>query len=184
MALATAPGTPVAAAKPVVSQETRPSTGIPLDRRIHVLWQAIRRDDLARAAPLFFPRAAYVELKAIYDPSADFTARLWSNFRLDFAAYHAATVHATAYLGVVVDAASVEWIPPGACENAIGYWHLPGVRMLYRQAGRVRSVGVFSLISWRGVWYVVHLGPNTDPEYVGALDAPAIGPGYAGGGGC
>ncbi len=167
----------------VVAQTTRPATGVTLDRRVRALWRAIRRDDLALAAPLFFPRGAYVHLKAIYDPSADFTDRLWALFRLDFAAYHAATAGAT-FEGVRVDPADVAWIRPGTCENSIGYWHLPGVRMVYRQRGVERSVGVFSFISWRGVWYVVHLGPNPRPVNVGTLDAPAIGTGVPGGGGC
>jgi hypothetical protein len=49
----------------------------------------------------------------------------------------------------------------------------------------VRSFGVASLISWRGLWYVVHLGPNPRPSDVGTVDQPAIGPGSPGpGGGC
>ena len=170
-------------AKHVVSQATRPSTGATLDRRVRALWHAIRRDDLALAAQLFFPRGAYVRLKAIYDPSADFTDRLWALFRLDFATYHAATTGAT-LIDVRVDPADVSWITPGTCENSIGYWHLPGVRMVYRQRGIERSVGVFSFISWRGVWYVVHLGPNPRSTNVGTLDAPVLGTGVPGGGGC
>jgi hypothetical protein len=88
-------------------------------------------------------------------------------------------------LAVNASAADAEWIAPGSCENLIGYWHLPGVRFVYRAGGVVKSFAVASLISWRGVWYVVHLGPNPRPVNVGTVDQPAVGPGLPGpGGGC
>ena len=83
------------------------------------------------------------------------------------------------------DPGLARWIAPGECENSIGYWHLPGVRLVYRDAGTVRSFAVASLISWRGAWYVVHLGPNPRPSNVGTVDQPADGAGTPGpGGGC
>ena len=81
--------------------------------------------------------------------------------------------------------AQAAWIAPGSCENSIGYWHLPGVRLVYSSQHVVRSVAVASLISWHGVWYVVHLGPNPRPVNVGTVDAPGLGRGVAGpAGGC
>ena len=50
------------------------------------------------------------------------------------------------------------WVPPGACYNSIGYWHVPGARVVYERGGATRSFGIASLISWRGDWYLVHLG--------------------------
>ena len=41
------------------------------------------------AMPAFFPEAAYVRLKAIGDPGADWTARLVGDYALDIAAAHA-----------------------------------------------------------------------------------------------
>ena len=168
----------------LLPQTTRPYTGKSLTIRVSELWHAIRTNDVAQAGALFFPLAAYVQLKAVYDPAADFRDRLWAFYRLDLATYHAATIDAGSFIGIRVDTADISWIPPGACENRIGYWHLPGVRLLYHEGGTVRSVGVFSYISWRGVWYVVHLGPNPRPSNVGTVDAPALGAGVPGGGGC
>ena len=59
---------------------------------------------------------------------------------------------------VIVPAAQAAWIVPGVCENAVGYWHVGGARLVYRQHGQERSIGIASLISWRGRWYVVHFG--------------------------
>ena len=88
-------------------------------------------------------------------------------------------------LSVNASASDAAYIPPGACENKIGYWHLPGVRFVYQVGGSVQSFAVASLISWRGEWYVVHLGPNPRSQNIGTVDQPAVGPGVAGPpGGC
>ncbi len=185
IALTMAPaGAGAASHRRLLPQTTRPFTGRSLTVRVRELWHAIRTNDVAQAGALFFPLSAYDQLKAVYNPTADFRDRLWAFYLLDLAAYHSATVDAGSFIGDRVNLADMSWIPPGACENRIGYWHLPGVRLLYHEGGTVRSVGIFSFISWRGVWYVVHLGPNPRPANVGTVDAPALGAGVPGGGGC
>jgi hypothetical protein len=152
------------------------------------LWAAVVTDrpDLARHA--FFPLGAYTQLKAIYDPAADWHHRLFGEFRLDVAAAHALLGRhpKTAKLvRVIVPAAEASWIDPGVCYNSIGYWHVAGPRILYRQKGTLRSVGIASLISWRGRWYVVHFGGVIRTTAGGMVDQPAIGPGTPGPpGGC
>jgi hypothetical protein len=122
------------------------------------------------------------------DPASDWADRLWAFFRLDVGAYHGATAPNASYAGVLADAGMAQWIAPGVCENHFGYWHLPNVRLVYRfgHAGhRQRSYAIASLISWRGSWYVVHLGPNPRPRDVGTVALPADGPSTPGpAGGC
>lgn len=172
-----------------VAQNVEPSLGAPLTLRMSTLFRAIATASVATAAPLFFPQSAYVAMKTgqIPAPATDYHDRLLAFYRLDLATYHQRLdPRATAtFIGVNVSGTRAGWIPAGDCENSIGYWHVPGVRLVYRLDGVVRSVAVDSLISWRGVWYVVHLGPNPRPENVGTLDAPASGSGAAGPpGGC
>jgi hypothetical protein len=161
-----------------------------LRNRLMGLWDAIVSGSDRSALPLFFPEAAYLRMKTglLPDPAADYTDRLIGFYRLDLAAYHRALgsgAATTMLVSVKASPADAAWIPPGACENLIGYWHLPGVRFAYRQKGVVRSFAVASLISWRGTWYVVHLGPNPRPVDVGTVDQPAVGPGSPGpAGGC
>ena len=76
---------------------------------------------------------------------------------------------------MIVPSAEAVWVGPGACYNKAGYWHVANPRVVYRLHGQVRSFGIASLISWRGVWYVVHFGGITRPA-VGMVDAPASGP--------
>ena len=166
-----------------------PSFAGALTRSMARLAAAIGRDDPARALAVFFPEPAYVRMKTgrIPDPAADYADRLVAFFRLDVAAYHAVLDAGSParFVRVVADPADAQWIPPGACENAIGYWHEPGVRLVFAHDHRFVSVGVDSLISWRGVWYVVHLGPNPRPRDVGTVLGYSLGPGRPGPpGGC
>jgi len=56
---------------------------------------------------------------------------------------------------------------------------------VYRHHGQLRSIGIASLISWRGRWYVVHFGAVLRAGTGGVVDAPATGPGIPGpAGGC
>ena len=164
----------------------RPSTGASLSRQVSTLWRAVEENNPALAARVFFPERPYLSMKTgmIPDPAADYRSRLIALFNLDLAAYHR-WADGARLVRVNVNAGLATWIPPGACENRIGYWHLPGVRLVLARQHRLWSVGVFSLISWRGVYYVVHLGPNPRVADVGTLDNPRLGAGGPGpGGGC
>ena len=144
------------------------------------LWSGIARDSLARALPAFFPRQAYLQLKAIADASADWSGRLVHDYSLDIGAANAllGSGAATARLiAVDVNASYGHWIAPGVCSNGIGYYEMPNARLVYREQGQVRSFGIASMISWRGVWYVVHFGTILRSSDVGTVDDPASGPG-------
>jgi len=152
------------------------------------LWAAVVTGRASLAAPSFFPLAAYTQVKAIAAPAADWRFRLFGDFRLDVAAAHhflgRGARHDT-LVRVIVPAAEAAWINPGVCYNAVGYWHVGGARLVYRHHGQLRSIGIASLISWRGRWYVVHFGAVLRAGAGGVVDAPATGPGVPGpAGGC
>lgn len=152
------------------------------------LWAAVVTGHARLAAQAFFPLAAYTQIKAIFDPAADWHSRLFGDFRLDVAAAHQylgpGARHAT-LVRVIVPSAEAAWIAPGVCANSGGYWHVGGARLVYREHGQVRSLGIASLISWRGRWYVVHFGAVLRASARGVVDAPATGPGVPGPpGGC
>jgi len=169
-----------------------PSFGAPLKATMDTLWGAIVADSPDQATSVFFPRTAYDKMKTglLPNPDADYSSRLLAFFRLDIAAYHqlltsTGDASTTTLVSVSAQPSYAAYIGPGHCENLIGYWHEPGVRIVYQQGSVVRSFAVDSLISWRGVWYVVHLGPNPRPSDVGTVDQPATGPGTPGPpGGC
>jgi hypothetical protein len=167
-----------------------PDSGADLDASLGILWNAIMAGTPDSALSVFFPQTAYLRMKTgiIPDPAGDYADRLIAFYRLDIGAYHAylgSGASGARLVGVDADTAYASWIPPGSCENLIGYWHLPGVRLVYSEAGVVNSFAVASLISWHSVWYVVHLGPNPRPSDTGTVDQPASGPGTPGPpGGC
>jgi hypothetical protein len=145
------------------------------------LWEGITSGRTGPALAAFFPEAAYIQVKAIADPQADWHTRLVGGFAADIAAAHAllgSGAQSARLMAVQVPAGYAHWVPPGTCYNRIGYWETPNSRVVYRENGQVRSFGIASLISWRGVWYVVHLGAVIPTGTGGTVDDPSAGPGY------
>ncbi len=194
------PGASRAAAQPTVIPVPPPPGRLPQTRTLPSartrefraemtdLWAAVVTGQARLATQAFFPLAAYTQVKAIADPAADWHSRLLGDFRLDVAAAHhflgPGARHAI-LARVIVPSAEAAWINPGACFNGMGYWHVGGARLVYRLHGRIRSIGIASLISWRGRWYVVHFGAVLRAGDSGVVDAPAAGPGVPGpAGGC
>jgi hypothetical protein len=152
------------------------------------LWAAVVTGRPRPAIQAFFPLTAYQQVKAIYDPAADWHDRLFADFRLDVAAAHRLLgrgARHTRLVRVIVPSAEAAWINPGACANSVGYWHVGGARLVYRKDGELRSIGIASLISWRGRWYVVHFGAVLRSGAYGIVDDPESGSGQPGpAGGC
>jgi hypothetical protein len=182
---------PAGASGPGSLPQTRaePTFGAPFHAQMKQLFRAIKNDSTQIGATVFFPEAAYISMKTgeIADPTSDYVERLIGLYDLDLKAYHQKLFGgaATTLVQVTANAHDAQWIAPGACENKIGYWHVPGVRLVLRHGSRLVSVAVFSLISWRGLWYVVHLGPNPRPVNIGTVDDFESGAGTPGPpGGC
>jgi hypothetical protein len=167
---------------PVVDPGTLPQTDqLPGDQDpqfvagAHTLWQAIVRDDPALARPFFFPLSAYLQVKAIWNPAQDYQDRLIAWYDLDIKAAHGllgADAAGAKLVSVDVPQSQAEWIQPGAEYNKGSYYRVYGTRLNYVENGRTASFGVFSLISWRGEWYVVHLGPSTRSAMEGIVYDP------------
>ena len=184
---AVAPKGPTPPAQHTISQGSLPQThAYPSGRTrefralMASLWEGIVRGAVAPALPAFFPKGAYEQLKAIYGAGSDWTNRLVHDYRLDLEAAHsllgrdAPRAH---LLGVDVSASYGHWVPPGVCYNSVGYYEMPNARIVYSSGGRIRSLGIASMISWRGVWYVVHLGAILRPSDSGQVDSPEPGRG-------
>lgn len=152
---------------------------------VHDIWLAVTTGDPSYAKPAFFPEKAYEQVKAIADPESDWANRLWYDFTLDLAAVRKLVKPGASLIKFEVPTQYAQWIPQGACYNSAGYWHVPGSRVVYRQDGTTQSFGIASFISWRGDWYVIHLGALTRSGAYGIVDDPAQGAGTPGPpGGC
>ena len=161
------------------------TTGTAFGNAVHDIWLAVSTGDPDYARPAFFPVAAYKQVKAIADPESDWQNRLWGDFKLDLAAAHKLVGKNAKLVKVVTPTQYAQWIPAGGCYNSIGYWHLPGSRLVYRTGGVTHSFGLASFISWRGDWYLVHLGALVRSGAYGIVDDPETGSGVPGPpGGC
>jgi hypothetical protein len=162
-----------------------PSTSTPeFESEMNALWQGIVAGSVTPALASFFPRTAYVQLKTgIADPSGDWQDRLVADFGLDVDAAHAVLgpdPSAATLQSVSVPQQYGHWIPPGVCENGIGYYEVANSRVIYQLDGQTRSLGIASMISWRGTWYVVHLGAILRGNSGGGIvDDPEVGPGVS-----
>jgi hypothetical protein len=126
--------------------------------RMGLLWQAIVSGDASVGLPAFFPEAAYLQVKAIANPDADWHRRLVRLYDEDIATLHARLAgRPSALVGVTVPDVAATWVLPGAEYNKGSYWRVYGSVVHYTVGGQQASFGVQSLISWRGQWYVVHL---------------------------
>ncbi|HEY4451696.1 MAG TPA: hypothetical protein VGN13_08905 [Solirubrobacteraceae bacterium] len=160
----------------------RPSARTPqFHAQMRALWAGIATGSLAPALPAFFPRGAYTQLKAIASAGTDWQGRLVHDYRLDIRAAHALLRGdpSAALLAVDVRSSYAHWVPPGVCLNRVGYYEVPNARVVYRTHGVVRSFGIASMISWRGVWYVVHLGAILRSGGGGEVDEPSAGRGVS-----
>lgn len=148
---------PQTKAKPVAS-------GKVFDGNVQLLWDAIVSGDPQLADPFFFPLAAYIQVKGIADPVHDYDTRLIYAFDTDLLSYHRQLVKMGGkpeLVGLSVPESRAEWILPGAEYNKGSYWRVYGSELKFSLNGVDHEFPIFSLISWRGVWYVVHVGPPT-----------------------
>jgi hypothetical protein len=124
------------------------------------LWRAVVDGNPAEAQPFFFPLGAYIQVKGISNPVHDYQTRLIANFDQDVASLHAAlgaSAGSASFTTVTVPPAA-QWIAPGVESNKGSYWRVYGTSVSYTAGGQSRSFPITSMISWRGEWYVVHLG--------------------------
>lgn len=161
-----------------------PATSPQFGTEMAALWRGVVGDDVTAAMTSFFPKSAYEKLKSLADAAADYEDRLVADFRADIGAANAllgSSASSATLVGVHVPEQYAHWVTPGVCTNSIGYFEVPNARVIYQVGGAVRSFGIASMISWRGQWYVVHLGTVVRPTGTtrGVVDDPATGPGVS-----
>jgi hypothetical protein len=142
--------------------DDRPTaSGATFTAHVDGLWEAIRQDRPELALPFFFPESAYLQVKAISDPAGDYEQRLIANYEQDVHSLHAqlgGNAASAQLVGLDVPDSQAVWVQPGEEYNKGSYWRVYGSTLQYQVDGQTASFAVTSLISWRGEWYVVHLG--------------------------
>lgn len=140
--------------------EDRPLADDPrLIARLEGLLTAIDAGDPSPGHPAFFPKSAYVALKALPPPARadrDYDERLLAAYDRDLRRLHDAGP-AGRFVRLEVPERGVRWIVPGKEYNTIGYWRVLGATLVREIDGAEVPLRITSMISWRGQWYVVHL---------------------------
>lgn len=147
--------------KPLGQTEDRPGNSPAFERRMQLLFEAIVANDPAIAEPVFFPVVAYEQVKDIKKPAADWKHRLMKAFARDIGRHHeklGPEPQACRFVGVDVDEKRVKWMERGKEGNKLGYFRVTRSTIRYTDpSGQEKKLGLTSLISWRGEWFVVHL---------------------------
>ncbi|HVA03816.1 MAG TPA: hypothetical protein VMU64_08700 [Acidimicrobiales bacterium] len=159
-----------------------PTNSPPFQSDMAALWKGVVSDSPTIALPAFFPEQAYEQVKTITDAQGDYENRLVHDYSLDITAAHdllGPDPSSAVLVDVEVPESDRHWVPPGVCDNRIGYFEVANSRVVYQQHGVTRSFGIASLISWRGVWYVVHLGAILRSSEIGVVEDPEVGTGYS-----
>ncbi|CAM8647813.1 hypothetical protein MCETE7_01396 [Acidimicrobiia bacterium] len=128
--------------------------------RMNVLADAIRNNSPQTAISTFFPVEAYKQTKKNTNPAADWNNRLIASFNVDVAEANkklGANAASAVFQGVTV-ANSATWVKPGEEYNVGPYWRVLNSTMNFTVGGKAVAIPLNSMISWRGQWYVVHLG--------------------------
>ena len=129
--------------------------------RLELLWRAIVADDPEIARPFFFPKEAYLKVKAIKDPGRDWERRLWKLFVRDIHEYHeklGPDPSAASFVRLDFPEGKTHWMKKHKEGNAIGYYRVKRPYLVFTDAeGKERKLEITVMISWRGEWYVVHL---------------------------
>lgn len=148
------PGTlPQTDAKPLVTDPA-------FEARMKVLADAIIANTPDSAVSTFFPVEAYKQTKKNTDPAGDWKNRLIANFTVDVADAHAKlgpNAKSAVFQGVEVPDTAT-WVKVGEEYNVGPYWRVLNSQLKFLVDGKTVSIPLNSMISWRGQWYVVHLG--------------------------
>lgn len=121
------------------------------------LFEAIVRDDPARAEDFFFPRDAFNLVKAMARPDR-YYERLHQRYVADI---H--TLHASVKDLARAEFVSLElgrrgaWVKPREEGNHLPYWAARHASLHYRVGDEPRALEVRVLITWGPRWYVIHL---------------------------
>lgn len=136
------------------------ASGAEFDARMKALAAAITANDPNLGIASFFPVEAYKQTKKNTNPAADWQNRLIANFKVDVADANkklGPNAKNAVFQGVEVPNTAT-WVKPGEEYNVGPYWRVLKSKMNFLVDGTQVQIPIESMISWRGQWYVVHLG--------------------------
>ena len=139
----------------------------PVDQTVQALgaalFAAVLHDDPALADAYFFPRDAFLQVKAMQNPGR-YWDRLHARFAADVHALHAGTPDIEhAQFDRLELARRGGLVQPGEEGNRLAYWASRHSRLHFRSGELARSFEVRVLITWDNRWYLIHLSEFHNP---------------------
>ncbi len=133
-----------------------------MDQRARALFEAIASDRPEGGMTFFFPLPAYEQVKDVAQPARDWRLRLVAAYERDIHDLHrelAGSLREATFTSMEVPAGRGRWVEPGEEYNKLGYHRAFNTELRFlTKSGKKKSIPIKSVISWRGEWYVVHLG--------------------------
>jgi len=142
------------------TEEKPPATSTLFDTHMKALADAIITNGPTKGLSSFFPVDAYKQTKKNTDPAADWKNRLIANFNVDVTNANkllGPNAASAVFQGIDVPNTAI-WVKPGEEYNVGPYWRVFKAQMVFSVDKKTIRVPIESMISWRGQWYVVHLG--------------------------
>jgi hypothetical protein len=134
----------------------RPPLG-DFEARARALFEAIAHDAPERAAESFFPRDAFLQVKAMQNPGRYYD-RLRARFEQDIHMLHRSLGDLTQARYERFELAKRGgWVLPGQEGNRLPYWASRHSFLYYRVGSELRHFEVRVVITWQDRWYVIHL---------------------------
>jgi hypothetical protein len=125
------------------------------EARAQLLFEAILRDDPTQAKEVFFPRDAFLLVKAMPNPGRYYD-KLYARFEQDIHALHRMVAQDARFERFELSKRGGH-VKPGEEGNRLPYWAARHCFLHYRERGEAKQLEVRVLITWQERWYVIHL---------------------------
>jgi hypothetical protein len=125
------------------------------DARAQRLFEAILHDAPEQASEVFFPRDAFLQVKAIPNPGRYYD-KLYARFQQDIHALHRVLAKDAQFERFEL-AKPGGYVKPGEEGNHLPYWAARHCFLHYRERGQAKKLEVRVLITWQDRWYLIHL---------------------------
>lgn len=153
-------------------QQSSPLNEIPFENRekgtmpslqkaedmLRALTTVLEKNDAAATPALFFPREAFLRLKAMKG-AANYYDQLVKWFVADVAREHKKLGDKTGWVFDGFHKGSCVWKEKGSEYNDVAYWSCYRSHFFLKRENDRVKIDLKAMINWGDAWYITHLGP-------------------------
>lgn len=124
---------------------------------VRVLIASIEKNDAAAARPFFFPRDAFLRLKAMKGADRYYDEELLKLYDRDIGKAHEQLKGQTGWRLAAFEKGRCVWKEKGTEYNEVPYWSCYRNKIHLEKDGTKVTIPLRTLINWGPRWYVTHL---------------------------